>query len=191
MDIRYSFPIRPLCPSIADCAGTEVQSAFINLNPYTIFDRETGKIIHVPALFISDGMSTPDILQGRYQADEGINAGHTHDYLYSRRAASDFFAFTPATATIEDDRKTADEIMGDYLHQHCPGYANSKADACELAVRIGGGKSFRDESRDEWRRGVAEQLMGGMAKRLNYGYGIEMDGLDYNKIITILTVRMK
>lgn len=191
---RFLFPKRPLCVNIADCAGADVQAAYINLLPYPIVDTNgDGAMIVVPPLFISDGMSTPDFLQGRYQADEGISAGHTHDYLYSCGAAKEFDPF----CKDGNPRKIADEILGDFLHQHCPGYKNSKADACELAVRIGGGKSFRDDKRDDWRAEVAMRLFGGgmgkwTASWANYGLGFSGgEKLDYNLLLNWFADRIK
>lgn len=192
---RFLFTKRPLWVNISDCAGADVQVAFINLLPYPIVDTDgDGKMVVAPALFICDGMSMPDITQGRYQADEGISAGGVHDWLYSIDAA-------PALAELagdEDPRKIADEVMGDFLLTHCPGYMGdnaSKAYACELGVRIGGGKSFHDPERDVWRREVATRLFAGKhfdPEFIGWGKGYRGDNadLDYGDLLSDMADRI-
>lgn len=158
MSYRYKFPVRPMIIGVNDCAG-ETEAAVINLLPYPIVDTRTGAELTVPSLFISDGMSTPDLAQARYQADEGEAAGHTHDYLYSTAAGVHLDEFCGGEG--ETSRAVADEVMRDYLAQHCPGYQGTEDWGAYAGVRVGGASSFRQRERDEWRARVAKRL-GGM-----------------------------
>lgn len=153
---RFNFPIRPLVCSVSDAAG-EAEKAFINLNRYTIYDGEQQSLYNCPSLFISDGMSIPDILQSKIQGEDGIIAGHIHDMLYSA-ANAELLDEMADRAETEDARALADQVLEDYLQQHCPGFRSIEATQAKLAVRLFGGRAFRDQEQDAWRQRVAKML---------------------------------
>ncbi len=147
----FYFPEMPLIMPINRYA-LELGRAFINIREFSF--GAYGKILTVPALFISDGMSTPPPFDAFIEPIEGIAQGHIHDYGYSCQC-SWFEGFDKAEA-----RKMVDTIMHHYLLEHSPGYNKAEADGAYVGVRFGGKGSFRDRSRDEWRKRISERAGG-------------------------------
>ena len=159
---RFNFPARPLVLSVTDLAG-EAEKAFINLMPFPVEirnARDEWRTVEFPALFISDGMSIPDVIQSKMQGEDGIVAGHVHDMLYSpaTNLASLVASAYNNGGSGELPRGVADEVLKEYLLAHCPGFRTIEAAEARLAVRVFGGRHFHNTAADDWRRKVAARL---------------------------------